>query len=259
MMSSLQRVRRSSARDFTIYFKQEVFVRKLSFPFLLIFISLACAVPNVSTPQPLPTFDPNSMQTAIVETALAAQSQTEVSLPTSTITPTVTRTPSHTPTSTPTFIFLLPSFTPIPSITPTPTITLTSEPKLDENGEPEKKKGDPFAMTGKEWTCSVYGTFPPQNYEFKPKTKFKVEWNVFNSGTKSWPYYGMDMVYSGGFRPEGTKVRDFVVSVPSGGKIGLQATFITPKNPGEYSTYFFITVGKTTFCQMKYTFYVVET
>ncbi len=237
-------------------------MRKLSLPFFLVILSLACAVPGASAPEPLPTFDPNSMQTSIVETAVAAQTQTASNLPTSTVTPTPTRTPSPTPTPSATFIFALPSFTPIPTFTLEPPATVTSESAKtdeDEEGEqPKKKKGDPFAMTGKEWTCSVLGTFPPQNTEFKPNTKFKVEWEVFNSGTKSWPYYGLDMVYTGGYRHEGTKIRDFVISVPSGGKIGLQATFIAPKAAGEYSTYFFLLVGKTKFCQMRYSFSVAE-
>ena len=181
-------------------------------------------------------------------------------MPTSTKTPIPTRTPFPTPTASATFIFALPSFTPIPTFTLEPTATMTSEPaeKDEDGGEPEKKKGDPFAMTGKEWTCSVLGTFPPQQTIFKPNTKFKVEWEVFNSGTKNWPYYGLAMVYTGGYRHEGTKIRDFVISVPSGGTIGLQATFIAPKVAGEYNTYFTLMVGKTKFCQMKYSFSVGE-
>jgi len=233
-------------------------VRKYSLPFILTLLTLACALPGVAAPEPLPTFDPNSMQTAIVETGVAAQTQTAVNLPTSTKTATPTRTPSPTPSPTPTFLFFLPSFTPIPTFTLEPLPTITSTPKdKDADGEPPQKvKRDPLAMTGKEWSCSVLGTFPPQYTELKPQTKFKVEWEVFNSGTKSWPYYGLDMVYTGGYRHEGTKIRDFVISVPSGGRIGLQATFIAPKVAGEYNTYFTLMVGKKQFCQMKYTFLV---
>ncbi|GAB1470017.1 hypothetical protein MASR2M66_08940 [Chloroflexota bacterium] len=230
----------------------------LLFPFAIVLLALACALPSAATPETLSTFDPNSMQTVIVETGVAAQTQTAVHLPTLTQTVTPTRTPFPTPTVAPTFLFSLPTFTPIPSITPFPSATFTGVPKDEnEDGEPpQKPKRDPLAMTGKEWSCSVLGTFPPQKTEFKQKTKFTVQWEVFNSGTKFWPYFGLDIVYKGGYRHEETKIQDFARSVPSGGRILLSASFITPKAAGEYNSYFTLMVGRKIFCQMMYTFVV---
>ncbi|MBM4427223.1 MAG: hypothetical protein FJ031_08290 [Chloroflexi bacterium] len=76
-------------------------------------LMLACAPVFAPAPQPIPTFDPNSPLTAIVETAAAANTQTALAAP-PTIAPTDTPTPTLTPTetATPTFVFFLESPTP---------------------------------------------------------------------------------------------------------------------------------------------------
>ena len=236
----------------------------LSFSILFI-VSLACALPGISAPAeaPLPTFDSNSVETVIVETAAAAQTQTALKIPTATNTPKPTHTPSITPSYTPTFLFFLSTFTPIPTYTVPVTISAGGAAPADddeedgEDGEKEPRR-DPRAMTGKEWTCTVLGTYPPRNSVFGPNVRFNVKWTLFNSGTKDWPYLGVDLVYVGGLRHEGTKIQDFNRSVPSGGEIQVGAVFIAPKSAGEYSTFFTLLVGKREFCRMQYYFFVEE-
>src|SRR5687767_9751668 len=80
----------------------------------------ACALVPVSAP--MPTFDPNSVGTSIVQTAGAAATQTALivsSTPLSTDTPPPTLTPSVTPSPTVTFIFILSTPT-VPSNPPEP-------------------------------------------------------------------------------------------------------------------------------------------
>jgi hypothetical protein len=240
-------------------------VRKLlSFSILLI-ASLACALPGISAPAaaPLPTFDSNSVEIIIAETAAAAQTQTALKIPTATNTPKPTHTPSITPTFTPTFLFFLPTLTPIPTYTVPVTVsagdiaTPSGDDEDDEEGGKEEKR-DPRKMTGKEWTCTVLGTYPPRNSVFGPNVRFNVKWTLFNSGTKDWPYLGVDLVYTGGLRHEGTKIQDFNRSVPSGGEIQVGAVFITPKKAGEHSTFFTLQVGKREFCHMVFYFTVEE-
>lgn len=238
-------------------------MRKIIFPSILLVVSLACALPGISAPAaaPLPTFDPNSIEIIIVETAAAAQTQTALKLPTATHTPKPTHTPSLTPTFTPTFFFSLSTFTPIPTFTVPVTVSAgdvvdSDEDEGEEGGKKEKK--DPQAMTGREWTCTVLGTYPPRNSVFEPDVRFNVKWTLFNSGTKEWVYYGVDLVYAGGLRHEGTKIQDFNRSVPSGGEIQVGAVFVTPKKAGEYSTFFNLMVGKREFCKMTYYFTVTE-
>lgn len=232
----------------------------------LLLVMLACALPGAPALAPLPTYDPNSIGTSIALTAAVAQTQTALKRPTATFTPKPTYTPSITPTFTPTFLFFLPTFTPIPTYTVPPTVGTIQTPggkasnsgDEDEEGEPKKKDEDPRKMSGKEWSCVWYGVTPPRHTVFKPQAHFTVQWMLFNSGTKSWPYLGVDFVYSGGFRHEETKIQDFAKSVPSGGEIWVRASFIAPKRAGDYQTFFNLTVGNRKFCPVAYFFTVEE-
>ena len=233
----------------------------------LLIVMLACALPGAPAVAPLPTFDPNSIGTVVAQTAAVAQTQTAAKLPTVTNTPRPTYTPSITPTFTPTFIFLLSTRTPIPTYTIPPTVgTIVIPEQPSKNGgvdegeteEPNKKGEDPRKLSGKEWSCVWYGLTPPRNTVFKPQAHFTVQWMLYNSGTQSWPYQGVDFVYTGGYRHEGTKIQDFTKSVPSGGEIWVRASFIAPKRAGDYQTFFTLTVGKRRFCSVAYFFTVSE-
>lgn len=244
-------------------------MRKYLFQVTLLLVMFACVVPGMPAPQvePLPSFDPNALGTTIALTAAVAQTQTALKLPTATYTPLPTRTPSLTPTYTPTFLFALPTLTPIPTFTVPPTIGTLETPGEKASGgdegeegktETKKKDEDPRKMSGKEWSCVWYGLKPPRHTIFKPKTPFTVEWTLFNSGTKTWPFQGVDFIYQSGFRHEGTKIQDFFKSVPSGGEIKVTASFIAPKAPGEYQTFFNLLVGKRKFCPVAYYFKVED-
>lgn len=240
-------------------------MRKSLFLASLLVIMLACAIPGAPTVAPLPTFDPNSLQTFIVQTAVIAQTQTALVLPTSTRTPTATFTPSITPSSTPTFIFKLNTPTPIPTFTIPPTIGTLKSPAPgnsdEENTDGEKQKNkdeDPRKLSGKDWTCVWYGLNPPRNTIFKPKAHFTVQWNLYNSGNQSWPRTGVDFVYTGGYRHEETKIQDFAQSIGPGKEIWVRASFIAPKVAGDYATYFTLMVGKKRFCPVAYYFSVQE-
>lgn len=232
---------------------------------VLLLVMLACVLPGAPAVAPLPTFDPNILGTTIAQTAAVAQTQTALKIPTATLTPRPTHTPSITPTFTPTFIFSLPTLTPIPTYTIPPTVGTIQTPggkasggDEDEEDEPKKKDEDPRKLSGKEWSCVWYGLSPPRHTVFKPQTHFTVQWTLFNSGSKLWPYQGVDFVYTGGFRHENTRIQDFFRSVPSGGEIKVTASFIAPKRAGDYSTFFALTVGKRKFCPVAYYFTVEE-
>ncbi len=82
-------------------------VNKISFALTCTLLAtLACEASTRATA--IPTFDPNSIQTAIVGTAVAAQTQTRAAstdtpTPTNTLLPTDTPTPTETPTPLPLF------------------------------------------------------------------------------------------------------------------------------------------------------------
>lgn len=235
-------------------------MRKFISLLALLTVTLACVIPGAATPVPLPTYDPYFVETTIVETAVAAQTQTAINLPTATNTSTPTRTPTITPTFTPTFIFVFPTLTPIPTYTLPPTVGVIDIPGsggvIDEDGDGNPDKKDPRTMTGKEWSCSTLGASPPRNTVVAAGTHFTVTWTIFNSGTKEWPLTGVDFIYTGGFRHEETRIQDFTRNVPSGGEVKVSASFIAPEKPDMYQTFFTLKVGNRQFCGIKYVFYV---
>lgn len=229
---------------------------------LLILTALACAIPGITAPPaaPLPTSDPGLLGTTIAQTAAAAQTQTALKLPTPTPTPLPTRTASITPTFTPTFLWALPTRTPIPTFTLPPTIVLKTQSSGgggdDEENEAPPKDEDPRKMTGKQWSCVAVGTYPPRNTVFSPGVKFTVTWTVFNAGTATWGVNDIDLVHHSGFRNEETKIQDLYRPVSSGGEVKLYATFIAPKIANIYQSFFHMTVGNKTFCGLYYVFEV---
>lgn len=233
-------------------------MKKFILPLVLLFV-MACSVPGFapSATMPLATMPEGALETAIVQTADAAQTQTAAVLPTSTFTPLPTRTPFDTPTPTVTFIYKLYTDTPLPSETPTIFFTVESgQAGGDEEEENGKKKRPVF--TGREWTCSQVGVIPPKNTEFKLEARFVVYWTLMNTGTKTWTINGVDFVYSGGYRHEETKIQDFTRNVSTGQTITVSASFQAPKKPGVYQTFFNLMVGKRVFCAVKYIFEVIE-
>ena len=232
-------------------------MRKRIFFSTLVLITLACALPFSPAPSQvaLPTMPAGALETIIVQTAGAAQTMTSVALPTFTPTATDTVTPSITPTPTVTFIYKLYTDTPIPSETPTISFTVEGGGSSGEGGEDAGP--DKSVFTGKEWTCGQVGVFPPKNTEYKVKSRFTVYWTLMNTGTKTWPLTGVDFVYSGGYRHEGTKIQDFGLTIPPGGKITVSATFVAPKRPGEFQTIFHLMVGKRDFCGVNYPFIII--
>lgn len=236
-------------------------MRKYIFQFSLLVVILACALPGAPAPAQEPALQPasnaESLETIIVETAAAAQTQTLMALPTSTSTPSPTFTPSITPTFTPTFIYLLPTLTPLATYTSPVTVSAGDLGQIPGTpGTPGIEDG--FKMSDKEWSCIIAGVIPPRNVELQKKAHFDVYWTLFNNGTKAWPFYGVDLVYQGGYRHEGTRIQDFTRTVSPGATVSVGASFIAPNKEGHYQTFFKLMVGKRLFCGMKYTFVVVE-
>lgn len=231
--------------------------KKLLLPFVVL-LMLACALPvSPSFSQSAPTLPPGALETMIVQTAGAAQTMTSAVQPTITSTITNTVTPSITMTPTVTFIYKLYTDTPIPS--ETPTIFFTVESRGGGGGGDEEATPKPKPIfTGRDWTCAQVGVFPPKNSEFKVRSKFLVEWQLMNTGTKSWGYNDVDFVWFGGYRHDDTKIQDLAASIPTGGKIRVVAHFTAPKSPGEFQTIFHLMVGKRDFCFVNYQFFIVN-
>ncbi|HCR69822.1 MAG TPA: hypothetical protein DIW23_00130 [Anaerolineae bacterium] len=255
-MSSLQKGRGLSKKDsrFDKCYTYFVDMRK-HFSFIsLLLVTLACALPSASPQVDIPQqpADINALQTAVVQTAAAAQTQTAIANPslTPTYTPTSTRIPTITPSPTVTFIFLLPTLTPIPTDTPLGFISSGSVGTQDVS----KFK------TPVPWSCTVIvsQTQPPKGAVIEKKSEFYAFWTIQNTGTKTWTRTTIDLVYKSGYRHEGTKIQDTKETVPPGDTLRVSAFFIAPKNAGEYRSFFTLMVGNRQFCGMKIEFVVKD-
>ena len=85
---------------------------------------------------------------------------------------------------------------------------------------------------------------------------FYVTITLFNSGTKTWTNNGIDFVYTGGYRNEGTRIQDLPITVASEKVVKVKTLVIAPKKPERYNIFWTLQVGNYKFCGMKYTFEV---
>lgn len=197
-----------------------------------ILLMLACIPTLTPASAPVPTFDPNSALTAIVATANAAATQTQLfAPPTFTPTATSTRTPLPTETVTPTFVFFLPTIT----FTPTQIQVSSSSDKL---------------------ACQILSQTPTNNSTIAPSTAFTAKWVIANIGTHNWPSDNTDYRYVSGNKIHTQPIYDFSNTVPSGKTTELSVGMKAPASPGSYSTSWRITIGKEQFCPMNLTIIV---
>lgn len=214
-------------------------IRRNTRPLALLAIAvlmLACVLPSLApTPAPLPTFDPNSLYTAIVETANAAATQTALKLP-PTYTPTVTIAPTKTPTVTPsptaTFYFV------VATITVPPTQI-------------------PLGVSEQRYDCQIISQTPANNSVIAKSSVFEARWVVANIGKSGWDSNNADYHYTGGSRlHQGGIVRDLESSVSPGNTIELVISMQSPAEAGTYSTSWKLNVGKNEFCPLDLTIVV---
>lgn len=209
-------------------------VIRMLYGILALLVILACAPVFAPTSAPVPTFDPNSINTVIALTANSAATRTAQML-SPTLTPTVTLIPAniYTPTGTPTvtFIFLLPTFT----LTPT-----------------QIQPGS----SGEQYECQVISQTPAENSTMPKGLPFEARWQVANIGTDVWDSDSADYRYSSGDKIHLTAVYDLNQSVSPGESTDIVVKMQAPTEPDTYSTRWKINIGKTQFCTMKLTIIV---
>jgi hypothetical protein len=237
--------------------------------FAIVVSATSCAPQPLIAPPSQPPPAPGKVETTVAQTAVVAQAQTITALPptstpiTPTATATQTGTPTQSPTPTPAILFLFPTETLNPTILLEPTTSDTfSEDSTGESGgnvggdqesEDKEEKSD---FTGREWTCKILSKSPPNGTIISPKTEFKVRWVVKNTGTKTWPKKGVDVVFKAGARIHDRAYYDIPASVPSGGTVSIELTLTTPPRKDTYRTYWTLKVGKNEFCTLPISFEV---
>ena len=212
-------------------------------------VILGCASPVLITPSPAPVSVSESVGTIVVQTAVVAQSQTARVLPptwTATTTPLPTKSPTITPTPTATFLFLFPTETNLPNA-----FFYEDEENNDEENDSDYEKPEVV----REWACKVISKSPPKGIVFKGGTDFRATWTVENTGTKTWPKQGVDVVYQAGADlVDGKPYFDIPTTVGPGGTVQINITMTAPKRSSDYSTRWTLKVGQTEFCSMRIAF-----
>jgi hypothetical protein len=200
----------------------------------------ACApllLPSVSTP--VPTLAPGELEVIIAQTAAMAASQTAILIPptpTMTLTPSPTVTASLTPSPTVTFIFLLPTLTPLPA---------------------GSRPGDIGTVSGplnKGFSCKIISTDPPLDAAVSAGESFNAHWIIQNDGTALWDSDNMDYLFSSGQKMYvGDKARDLSASITPGGTLDIIIAMKAPKASGSYTTVWKLHSGDEYFCPLTIT------
>jgi hypothetical protein len=216
--------------------------RKINFLYMFLTLALVLAcVPTFAAP--LPTADPNAINTFIAQTANAASTQTAAAQPTLTHTPTVTPTqPTDTPspTATATVIFIL--------STPTQTVSPTSTFVISGGGG-----GGVTATSSANYSCQVISVSPANGTSFDPRDDFDVTWRVRNNGQRTWDRNSVDFIYDSGDKIHKVAGYDLSANVASGNTTNLGADILAPRNSGTYTTTWTLRVGNEEFCKMSFT------
>jgi hypothetical protein len=196
---------------------------------LITAVMLAC-VPTLGTPvPPVPTFDPNAINTVIVETANAAFTQTALfTTPSSTptATPPFTSTPTETPTTVPTILIVL--------VTPT---VPTPIPQVNSG-------------TDDKFNCTVLSKSPNDGFGFSAGIEFTVTWQVLNTGQEVWDAASADIRYLSGARIYVQSAYDLESNVPPNEQYTVTVKMKAPLESGTYTTAWAIRTQAVEYCRM---------
>lgn len=244
-------------------------VQKLLIWLFATVLFMACILPSTTAPLPIPeaqSLVPGILETIIVRTVAAAQTQTVTNIPSATPTLTETATLQPAPTLTPTVTEESITFAQTYTVN-VPTLTQvisTSAPQSQGGGvsasfgtiSAKDQRATDFPKIPKEWDCRITGKSPATGTLIKQKSSFKVSWTIVNNGTRTWGNNDVDFVYTGGFRHDGKPIRDLPTTIAPGRSITLQVQLTAPKGSGSYNVIWSLKVGSMLFCHMKNTFEV---
>ncbi len=207
--------------------------------FTVLVLVMAC-VPTLAAP--LPTADPNLINTFIAQTANVAASKTAAALPTNTFTETPSPTPENTqtasPTPTSTVIFLLSS----PTKLVIPTFT-----SISSGGSGGVSGG---STSSDDLACQVISVNPANGTSFNSRTSFDASWRVKNIGQKNWDRNSVDVVYDSGAKMHQIAGYDLDATVKVGDTINFTVNMEAPKASGSYTTVWVLRASAKVFCKM---------
>lgn len=194
---------------------------------LLIMAAMLACIPTLA-PAVVPTYDPNSINTLIVQTANAALTQTAL-FTTPSSTPTATATFTHTPTETPTTV---------PTI-----LILVSTPTVFVSTPQVSGTNDQFG-------CMILSQSPADGFGFSAGIEFTVTWQLLNSGKAPWSSANADLSYLSGQKMYVQKAYDLNNDVPPNSQYTASVQMKAPEEGGSYTTTWVLRTKDDDYCRM---------
>jgi len=136
-----------------------------------------------------------------------------------------------------------------------PTNTSLPEGLFDEDEDNGEEDGNGYEkpVVIREWDCRVLSQSPAKGAVITGGNTFKATWTVENTGTKTWPKKGVDIVYHSGAHLEvGRTYYDIPATIGPGGKVTISISMSAPKRSETYSTRWTLRVGRTDFCGVRF-------
>ena len=223
-------------------------------------VILGCGVPSLVTSPPPQPVAPEAVETIIVQTAAAAQTQTIEVLPptnTPTLTPLATGTATVTPTPTATFLFLFPTNTSLPDAFLEDEIGDNTSSTSSDSSNSNSNVDDDRIRTRDLWNCRILSKSPANGAVIVGGTRLRTVWVAQNTGSETWPKKSVDILYVGGLKlVKGKSIFDIPRAVAPGDAITISITMDIPKLKGDYQTRWGFKIGRTTFCTVRFSFEV---
>lgn len=209
--------------------------------FLLIatLLMIGCDFSTLLAQPPIPSPNPNTIQSIIRGTAAAAGSQTAVLIPptlTPSFTPFPSATASITPTSTETFVFAFPTVTRPPA--------------------PTQPKGGVVITDNGSWGCQVVDQTPSNGTTYNPNDLFSVNWMLKNTGGHTWLHSSIDIVNIGGPTVSSAYAYNTYYDVSTDSSETVTIDMMAPSSAGTYSSNWALRKGVILFCPVSITFTV---
>lgn len=190
-----------------------------------VLLLISCDISTFAASPQIPTPIPGAISLLAAQTAAEAATETAALIPptlTPTLTPFPTQTPADTPSATPTFVFLLPTLSPVATST---------------NPNPG-------------FACDLVKQSPNDEAALNPNQNFTLTWKIQNSGSKAWDQNDVTLNYIGGDKFSYTTLVNLPNTVPINDTVSLSVGMTAPGHSGKYTTDWGLDANNQAFCTL---------
>jgi hypothetical protein len=102
----------------------------------------------------------------------------------------------------------------------------------------------------------VISVTPANGTSFKARAAFDAVWRVRNIGKKTWDRNSVDYTYASGSKLHTVSTYDLRANLSPGETANITVDMEAPKDPGTFSTTWYIRAGSNNFCSLGLTILV---